>query len=243
MKMIRFPCLNTELFHMFQEASISLGAKTIWGGSAQIFHPTLDDTTPSRWFSLSRGRMMSCNNWPAKRICFLRTVRVCWIVFQPSATQNEVEVFSDQSDTACLQPPKRQMLLICTGGFAYFCQTGLKDFGDGQDGHQKNAVFLSCKNWGQKNSPSWMVGDLSQSLSSNSGWRTTHELRPPCRSRVVTCIHGCFKENKLHYAGRTEKVPWRRWPTRLRGTVEKIENYYHIIHIIILFLLLFFKSS
>lgn len=30
---------------MFQEASISPGAKTIWGGSAQIFHPTfLDDT-------------------------------------------------------------------------------------------------------------------------------------------------------------------------------------------------------
>ena len=31
---------------MFQEASISPGAKTIWGGSAQIYHPTfLDDTT------------------------------------------------------------------------------------------------------------------------------------------------------------------------------------------------------
>ena len=45
-KMIRFPWLNTKLFRMFQEASISPGAKTIWGGSAQIYHPTfLDDTT------------------------------------------------------------------------------------------------------------------------------------------------------------------------------------------------------
>ena len=93
-------------------------------------------TQHRRWFSLSRGRMMSCNNWPAKRICFLRTLGVCWkIVFQPSAKTRKWgwSVSLPKWHSLLAARKKRQMLLICTGGFAYFCQTGLKDFGDGQD--------------------------------------------------------------------------------------------------------------
>ncbi len=101
--------------------------------------------------------------------------------------------------------------VLCTGAFAYFCQTGLADFGDGQDSHLTLDAVCDAKQ-------PMMAGDLSQSLNSNNGWRTTHELRPPCRSGLLSQVtHGVWNSKKLHYAKKDRE-------SALAKVADKIER-------------------